>query len=69
MPGWRMGYASGPKVIIQQMGNLQQYTFVCAPSMAQHGAIAALDVDMSEQVSNYGRKRDLVVQELGSHFE
>ena len=69
MTGWRMGYASGPQAILQQMGNMQQYTFVCAPSMAQHGAIAALDVDMSEQVGNYSRKRDLVMQELGSHFE
>jgi len=69
MTGWRLGYASGPKAIIQQMGNMQQYTFVCAPSMAQHGAIAALDTDLSEQVGNYSRKRDLVIEELGSHFE
>ena len=31
MTGWRLGYAAGPKAIIDQMTKLQQYTFVCAP--------------------------------------
>ena len=31
MTGWRMGYAVGPKPIIDQMTKLQQYSFVCAP--------------------------------------
>jgi aspartate/methionine/tyrosine aminotransferase len=64
--GWRLGYAVGPKALIQQMAKLQQYTFVCAPSMAQHGAIAALQVDMSEQIEAYRRRRDLVVETLGA---
>ncbi len=69
MTGWRMGYAAGPEAIIEAMGNMQQYTFVCAPSMAQHGAIAALDTDMSVRVSDYRNKRDLVISELCGHFE
>ncbi len=69
MTGWRMGYAAGPEPIIRQMGNMQQYTFVCAPSMAQHGATVALGTDISKQVSDYRGKRDLVLAELGECYE
>ncbi len=58
--GWRLGYAAGPKAIIDQMQKLQQYTFVCAPSIAQAGVVGAFDVDMTEHVKAYQRKRDLV---------
>jgi aspartate aminotransferase/aminotransferase len=43
---------------------LQQYTFVCAPHPLQWAALAALDVDMSEQMEAYRRKRDLVAAGL-----
>ena len=69
MTGWRLGYAVGPKPILEQMTKLQQYTFVCAPSMVQHGGLAALDVDMTEHVAAYQRKRDMVVEALGHRFE
>jgi aspartate/methionine/tyrosine aminotransferase len=59
--GWRMGFAAGPKPIITQMMKLQQYSFVCAPSLAQVGLAGAFDVDMSEYVARYRRKRDLVL--------
>jgi aspartate/methionine/tyrosine aminotransferase len=62
--GWRMGYAAGPLPIIRQMSKLQQYTFVCAPSMAQRGLIGALDVDVSGHVAAYQAKRDLVERTL-----
>lgn len=58
--GWRLGYAAGPKPIIQQMAKLQQYTFVCAPSMAQVGVAEAFNVDLSAHVAAYQRKRDMV---------
>ncbi|MCA9290197.1 MAG: aminotransferase class I/II-fold pyridoxal phosphate-dependent enzyme [Phycisphaerales bacterium] len=60
--GWRLGYAAGPQALITQMMKLQQYTFVCAPSMAQAGAAAAFGVDMSAQIDAYARRRDLVVE-------
>jgi len=44
---------------------LQQYSFVCAPSMAQAGALAALDLDMTAEVEAYRRKRDMVQAALG----
>ena len=62
--GWRMGYAAGPRAIIEQMAKLQQYSFVCAPSIAQRGLIGALGLDMSAQVAAYQAKRDMVEQAL-----
>ncbi len=69
MTGWRMGFAAGPQAIIAEMAKLQQYTFVCAPHMAQYACITALDTDISEQINDYRRKRDLVVGALAGTFE
>ncbi|MCH7700359.1 MAG: aminotransferase class I/II-fold pyridoxal phosphate-dependent enzyme [Planctomycetes bacterium] len=69
MTGWRMGFAAGPTDIIAAMAKLQQYTFVCAPHMAQRGCLAAFDTDMTDQIDAYRRKRDLAVAELANHFE
>ena len=69
MTGWRLGYAAGPKPIIEQMTKLQQYSFVCAPSMTQMAGAVAMDVDMSAHVEAYRRKRDRVVERLSPHYE
>ncbi len=39
MTGWRLGYAHGPARLIQEMAKLQQFSFVCAPSMVQHAGV------------------------------
>ncbi len=62
--GWRLGYASGPRAVIDEMGKLQQYTFVCAPAPLQLGASACFDADMGEVVKDYQARRDMVVQRL-----
>lgn len=67
--GWRLAYAVGPTPIIQQMTKLQQYTFVCAPSIAQHGCVAAYDTDMSQIVTDYKAKRDKALDQLSANFE
>jgi aspartate aminotransferase/aminotransferase len=64
MTGWRVGYAAGPEDVIQAMNTLQQYTFVCAPSFAQHAAVEALKLDHSPKVDAYRRKRDLAYEGL-----
>ncbi|MEO0513971.1 MAG: aminotransferase class I/II-fold pyridoxal phosphate-dependent enzyme [Planctomycetota bacterium] len=69
MTGWRLGYAVGPTPIVEQMTKLQQYSFVCAPSMTQMAGALALDIDMSEHVAAYARKRDRVVEVLSPHYE
>jgi len=66
MTGWRLGYAVGPRPIIEQMTKLQQYTFVCAPSMVQHAGAAALEIDLTPHVRDYQQKRDRVVEQLGA---
>ncbi|MBN2293065.1 MAG: pyridoxal phosphate-dependent aminotransferase [Pirellulales bacterium] len=69
MPGWRIGYAHGPKAIIAEMKKLQQYSFVCAPHPLQWAAVAALDVDMSAHFDSYRLKRDLLVEGLADCYE
>ncbi len=69
MTGWRMGYAVGPEAIIGEMTKFQQYTFVCAPSMAQAATLTALDTDVSHHREAYAKKRDLVCGLLGNHFD
>ena len=62
--GWRLGFVHGPSAIIDKLTMLQQYTFVCAPHPLQWAALAALDVDMSEQIDSYRHRRDMVVAGL-----
>ena len=64
MTGWRVGYAAGPEEIIQAMNTLQQYTFVCAPSIAQRAAAKALGMDHTAKVDAYRKKRDLAYNGL-----
>ncbi len=59
--GWRLGYAAGPADLIQAMARLQQYTFVCAPSIAQWGVVPAFDIEMTDEVERYRARRDLVL--------
>lgn len=68
MTGWRLGWCTGPTAIMEKMTTLQQYTFVCAPSMAQAAGVVALKTDMSEQVAGFRRKRDMVYDALGEKF-
>jgi len=64
MTGWRLGWCTGPRPIMEKMTMLQQYTFVCAPSMAQAAGIVALKTDVSEHVAAYRKKRDMVFEAL-----
>lgn len=68
MTGLRVGYAAGPEEIINQMNTLQQYSFVCAPSIAQHAAVIALKLDHSAKVEAYREKRDIAYEMLSEHF-
>lgn len=42
MTGWRLGYACGPRAIIEAMTKIHQYIVMCAPTIAQYAAIEAL---------------------------
>ena len=69
MTGWRLGFAHGPKAVVQEMAKLQQYTFVCAPQPFQWAGLAAIDVDMSQHIDDYRRKRDRLVAGLKDDYE
>lgn len=72
MTGWRMAYAVGSpaiKDVIEEMTKIQQYSFVCAPSPFQKAALAAFDVDITEHVDQYRKKRDIVYEGLKEGFE
>ncbi len=69
MTGWRLGYAHGPKAIVDEMMKLQQFTYVCAPSVVQHAGMAAMDFDVSGIVADYKRKRDRLCAGLRERFE
>ena len=61
MTGWRMGYAAGPKVIMEQMLKIHQYAIMCAPTMSQYAAVDALqhgekDVQMMRESYNQRRR-------------
>lgn len=64
MTGWRVGWTLGPKDLIQAMTDLQQYTFVCAPSFAQEAALDALDWDTEPVRETYRQRRDIIYQGL-----
>ena len=60
MTGWRLGYACGPKEIIQQMTKIHQFAIMCAPTTSQYAAIEALrhgDDDVKEMCEAYNQRR------------
>ncbi len=69
MTGWRLGFVHGPAAVIDAMVKLQQYTFVCAPQPAQWAGAVAMDVDVSQYLDQYRRKRDMLYEGLQDVFE
>ena len=60
MTGWRLGYACGPKAIIEQMLKLHQFAIMCAPTTSQYAAVEALrngDEDVVEMRTAYNQRR------------
>ncbi|MBI4021252.1 MAG: pyridoxal phosphate-dependent aminotransferase [Candidatus Aenigmarchaeota archaeon] len=67
MPGFRLGYATGPREMIAAMTKLHLFTTLTSSSISQAAALAALrETDtVTRAVQEYGRRRDLVVRRLG----
>lgn len=64
MTGWRLGYALGPKEIINAMTKLHQYAIMSAPTTAQYAAIEALkngDSDIEKMREQYDMRRRFIV--------
>ncbi len=76
MTGWRLGYACGPREIMEQMTKLHQFAIMCAPTTSQYAAIEALrngDDDVQEMKTAYNQRRRYLInafREMGlSCFE
>ena len=69
MTGWRLGFAHGPRRLLDEMNKLQQFTFICAPSMVQYAGLTALDVAMDDHIDAYRHKRDLIHAGIASKYE
>ena len=67
MTGWRLGYAAGPKEIIDQMTKIHQFAIMCAPTTSQYAAVEALrngDEDVAEMTEAYNQRRRYLLHEL-----
>ena len=69
MTGWRLGYCHGPRRLVEEMIKLQQFTFVCAPTIAQYAGLAAWGSDVAPVMADYRRKRDRLYEGLKDRFE
>ena len=65
MTGWRLGYACGPRVIIEQMIKIHQFAIMCAPTTSQYAAVEALrngDEDVAMMREEYNGRRRYVLE-------
>ena len=64
MTGWRLGYACGPKPVMEQLTKIHQYAIMCAPTTSQYAAIEALrngDEAVAAMLEEYDMRRRLIV--------
>lgn len=64
MTGWRLGYALGPKIIIEQMTKIHQFCIMAAPTTSQYAAVTALkngDRDVEEMRKSYNERRNYLM--------
>ena len=67
MTGWRLGYACGPRVILEQMLKIHQFAIMCAPTTSQYAAVEALrhgDEDIERMREQYDGRRRYVMKRL-----
>lgn len=67
MTGWRLGYALGPSMIIEQMTKVHQFAIMCAPTTSQYAAIAAMrdcDKDIIHMREAYNQRRRFLLNEF-----
>ena len=65
VPGWRMGYATGPSKVLDALKTLQQFSFVCAPAPFQQALLDVMpDIDLAPYREEYRQKRDMLVRDL-----
>lgn len=69
MTGWRIGYAAGPKEIIEIMSNIQSHATSNPNSIAQYASNAGLRGDhsfMEERRNKFSERRDFMYEKINS---
>ncbi len=69
LPGLRLGYVAGPDYVIDKLTQLQQYTYVCAPSIGQYGLVGNTNIKVNEIVNEYKERAELVYEGLKDNFK
>ena len=67
MTGWRLGYACGPAVILEQMLKIHQYAIMCAPTNSQYAAVEGLrncEDEVQEMRKAYNQRRRYLLHEF-----
>ena len=67
MTGFRLGYACGPKSLIDNMMKIHQYGIMSAPTLSQAAGVEAMDNgdgDVARMRDEYHRRRDFLVESL-----
>jgi len=67
MTGWRLGYIAAHRDFLEQAVKIHQYAALCAPIMAQHGALESLKkglAEMEEMKKSYWRRRNYMHEAL-----
>ena len=67
MTGWRLGYACGPKVIMDQVLKIHQFAIMCAPTNSQYAAVEAMrngDEDVAMMREQYNQRRRFLMHEF-----
>lgn len=67
MTGWRLGYAAGPKALIEAMGRIQSQTTSGVVNFTQYGLIAALTGDQAcvrEMRDEFDARRQIMYSAL-----
>ena len=65
MTGWRMGFATGPELIMQQILKIHQFAIMAAPTTSQYAAIEAMtngEEDVQIMRNAYNQRRRFVLE-------
>ncbi|MCM3714090.1 aminotransferase [Alkalihalobacillus oceani] len=65
MTGWRLGYVLAPPDLLAAMLKIHQYSLMCAPTMAQYGALEAMQSgmdDVEKMKQSYKQRRNFIVK-------
>ena len=69
MTGYRLGYACGPRDVVDAMMKIHQYGIMSAPTLSQAAGVEAMehgDDDVARMRAEYRRRRDFLVPALNA---